>query len=361
MFDYLIVGTGFSGSTCANLLAEKGNRVLIVDKRNHIGGNAYDYYNDHGILVHKYGPHIFHTNYKEVWDFLSRFTEWRNYQHRVLAYVNGKLVPIPINLDTINLLYGTDYNYFNINKFYEKVKRDILVHNARDMVVSKVGEELYELIFKGYTKKQWDLYPEELDKEVTARIPVRYNRDDRYFTDRYQGMPANGYTKLIQKMLDHKNISILLNTDYKEIEGEIKFSKMIYTGSIDYYFDYKYGKLPYRSLNFKFETLDREYYQQVGTVNYPNDYDFTRITEFKHLTGQQSARTTIVKEYPCGEGEPYYPIPRKENRELYNLYAEEAKKLDNVYFIGRLGKYKYANMDIVVKDAMELIDIILKG
>ncbi|NLM97163.1 MAG: UDP-galactopyranose mutase [Halanaerobiaceae bacterium] len=355
MFDYLIVGSGLAGTTSARLLAEFGKKILVIEKRLHPGGNVYDYYNEHGILVHKYGPHIFHTNYKDVWDFLSRFTEWRNYQHRVLSYVNGQYLPMPINLDTINKLYNTNYNSFTIPHFFNKVKEDIEINNSRDMVISKVGVELYELFFKGYTKKQWDLYPEELDKEVTARIPIRYNRDDRYFTDKYQGIPINGYTNMINNMLVHENICILLKTDYKEVVNWIEYKKMIYTGPIDYFFDYKYGKLPYRSLEFKFETLDQKYYQQVGTVNYPNDYDFTRITEFKHLTGQKSMKTTIVKEYPKEEGEPYYPIPRKENVDLYNLYKKEADKLDNIYFVGRLAKYKYANMDVVIKDAIELV------
>ncbi|SHJ66865.1 UDP-galactopyranose mutase [Paramaledivibacter caminithermalis] len=357
MFNYLIVGCGLSGVTCARLLAEKGKKVLIVEKRNHIAGNAYDFYNNDGILVHKYGPHIFHTRFKEVWDFLSRFTQWRLYQHRVLTYIDGKLVPMPINIDTINILYGTGYNSLTIHDFYDKVKRkDINIQNARDMVISKVGEELYEKFFKGYTKKQWDLYPEELDKEVTARIPIRYNRDDRYFSDKYQGIPLYGYTEMIKNMLDHENISVLLQTDYKDIQDEIKYDRMIYTGPIDYFFDFVFGKLPYRSLRFEEETLNMEYYQKVATINYPNDYDFTRITEFKHLTGQKSNKTTIMKEYAKSEGEPYYPIPTQENKELYDLYKREAKILDGVYFIGRLGKYKYTNMDVVVKEAMELID-----
>lgn len=357
MFDYLIVGCGLSGVTCARLLAEKGKRVLIVDKRNHIGGNVFDSFNEHGILIHNYGPHIFHTNYKEVWDFLSRFTDWIYYQHRVLAYVKGRMVPMPINVDTVNMLYGTNYNHETIGSFFDKVRdSDREVLNAEDMVISKVGLELYELFFKGYTIKQWDLEPKDLDKEVTARIPVRHDRDDRYFSDRYQGVPKQGYTKMIEKMLDHSNISILLNTDYKNVEFEINYDCMLYSGPIDYYFDYKFGRLPYRSLQFEFTTHDCEYYQPVGTVNYPNDYDFTRITEFKHFTNQKCNKTTIVKEYSVSEGEPYYPIPQKENKELYQRYKEEADKLAKVRFIGRLGQYKYANMDVVVKDAMDLIE-----
>lgn len=361
MFDYLIVGCGLSGVTCARLLAENGHQVLIIDKRNHIGGNVYDYYNEDGILVHKYGPHIFHTKHKQVWDFLSRFTPWHYYQHRVLSLVRGKLVPMPINVDTINMLYNTNYSSENIREFYDKVKQpDIPVTNARDMVVKNIGLELYELFFKGYTKKQWDLDAEELDPEVTARIPIRYNRDDRYFEDRYQGMPRYGYTKMVANMLDHPLIHVMLNTDFAVIQGKIAYDKLIYTGPIDAFFDYKYGKLPYRSIEFQFETLDCTYYQEVATVNYPNDYDFTRITEFKHMTGQIHPKTTIVREYPCSEGEPYYPIPKAENKSLYAKYRKEAESGKNLYFTGRLGLYQYFNMDIVVKEAMELVDSLLK-
>jgi len=356
MFDYLIVGAGFSGVVSARLLAEKGKKVLVVDKRNHIGGNCYDYYDENGILVHKYGPHIFHTDNKEVWSFLSRFTKWYLYQHKVLSYVNGMLVPMPINVDTINKLYGTNYSCHNIDEFYDGVKvNNIKVENARDMVISKVGEELYNMFFKGYTRKQWGVSPEELEKEVTARIPTRSNREDRYFTNVYQGMPANGYTKLFEDMLCHENIHVMLNTDYKFIKNEIKYESLIYTGCADEFFDYKFGKLPYRSIKFEFETLNKEYYQPVGTVNYPNDYDFTRITEFKHLTGQKTDKTTIMREYSSAEGEPYYPVPQKKNQELYLKYEKEATKLSNVYFLGRLGQYKYMNMDVVIEEAINLV------
>lgn len=364
MYNYVIVGAGFAGCVLAERIANELNKkVLIIEKRNHIGGNAYDCYNEDGILVHKYGPHIFHTNNKIVWDYLSQFTEWYHYQHRVLAYVDGQTVPMPINLDTINKLYNTNFTPDELNKFFEKVrdkKEDIL--NSEDMVISKVGKDLYEKFFKGYTKKQWDLYPYELEPEVTARIPIRTNRDDRYFTDKYQGMPKYGYIKMFENMLNNKNIHIMLNTDYKEVIDSIEYEKLIYTGPIDYYFDYKYGKLPYRSLNFEFETLDCEKYQEVGTVNYPNDYDFTRITEFKHLTGQKHYKTTIVREYSSAEGEPYYPIPQKKNIEQYKLYEEEANKLNNVFFIGRLANYKYYNMDKVVEEALTLFEKIkLRG
>jgi UDP-galactopyranose mutase len=357
IFDCLIVGCGLSGTTCARLLAERGRRVLIIDKRNHIGGNAYDCYNDEGILIHRYGPHIFHTQFRRVWDFLSRFTRWRLYHHRVLAYVDGKLVPMPINLNTINLLFNTSYTEQTIGDFYKNVKNDAMpIKNARDTVVSKVGERLYDLFFKGYTKKQWDLYPEDLEPEVTARIPIRYNRADHYFDDPYQGIPIGGYTQMAAGMLDHPLIQIMLNTEYKLIRNEIAAGKTIYTGPMDEYFDYQLGKLPYRSIEFQFETIDKPDYQPVAVVNYPNDYDFTRITEYKWMTGQVHPKTTIVKEYPNSEGEPYYPIPRAGNRELYDRYKTLADKEENVYFLGRLGRYQYLNMDLVVKEAMELAE-----
>lgn len=361
MFDYAVVGCGLSGAVCARLLAEKGRRVIVIERRDHIAGNAYDYYNRDGILVHRYGPHIFHTKYKQVWDFLSRFTGWRYYQHRVLAFVNGMTVPLPINLDTVNQIYGTNYSSFTIRDFFSSAQEDIPVNNARDMVISKVGRELYELFFHNYTKKQWDLFPEELAAEVTARIPVRYNRDDRYFNDPYQGMPADGYTAMVSNMLNHPGISILLNTSYKKVKREISFARVIYTGAVDEFFDHTYGRLPYRSLTFDCETLDRECFQDAAVINYPNDYEFTRITEFKHLTGQKHHLTTIMREYPKADGEPCYPIPREESQDLYNRYADEAASLKDVYFTGRLGLYKYANMDIAVKDAIDLVAALEEG
>lgn len=353
MFDYLVVGCGLAGMTASRVLAEKGKKILIVDKRNHIGGNIYDYYNENEILIHKYGPHIFHTNNKEVYEFLSRFTEWREYQHRVLSFINGNLVPMPINLDTINMVYGTNYDSFTVKEFFENVKQsDIEIKNSKDVIVSQVGEELYKLFFEGYTKKQWDMYPYELGKEVTSRIPTRTNRDNRYFTDRYQGMPKYGYTKMAESMINHNNIKVMLNTSFEEIKDEIKYSKVIFTGCVDEYFDKKYGKLPYRSINFVEETYDKEQYQPVGVVNYPNDYDYTRITEYKYLTGQINSKTTIMKEFSCSDGEPYYPVPKACNKELYEKYRNEAEKLENVYFLGRLGTYNYMNMDKVVEQAL---------
>jgi len=356
MFDYLVVGCGLAGMTAARLLAEKGKKICIVDKRNHIGGNIYDYYNEEGILIHKYGPHIFHTNNKEVYEFLSRFTEWREYQHRVLSLINGNLVPMPINLDTINMVYGTSYDSFTVKEFFNSVKQsDIIIENSKDVIVSQVGEELYKLFFEGYTKKQWDMYPYELGKEVTSRIPTRTNRDNRYFTDRYQGIPKHGYTKLAENMVKHKNIKVMLNTSFKEIKDEIVYSKIIFTGCVDEFFEEKYGRLPYRSINFVEETYDKEVYQPAGVVNYPNDYDYTRITEYKYLTGQMHPKTTIMKEFSCSEGEPYYPIPKEENKELYAKYENESKNMDNVIFLGRLGTYLYMNMDKVVEQAMKFV------
>ncbi len=354
MFDYLIVGAGFAGSVLAERLAtQAGKKILIIDKRNHIGGNAYDYYNEDGILIHKYGPHIFHTNSKDVFEYLNLFTQWRPYEHRVLGSVDGQLVPIPINLTTINQLYGLNLNSEQVEDFFaskaEKISR---VQTSEDVVVSKVGRELYEKFFRGYTRKQWDLDPSELDASVTARVPTRTNKDDRYFTDTYQAMPLHGYSAMFQKMLSHPNIKIMLNTDYKEIIDFIPHKKLIYTGPIDSYFDYCYGKLPYRSLEFKFETIDAEYFQSTGTINYPNEQLYTRITDFKYLTGQKHSKTAIVYEYPRAEGDPYYPVPRPENAEIYKKYQNLAATITNTYFVGRLATYKYYNMDQVVAQSL---------
>ncbi|GGK60097.1 UDP-galactopyranose mutase [Rufibacter glacialis] len=356
MFDYLIVGAGFAGSVLAERLATYSNKkVLIIDKRSHIGGNAYDHYNEDGILVHKYGPHIFHTNSKDVFEYLGQFTEWRPYEHRVLASVDGQQVPMPINLDTINKLYGLSLTSFELDKWFESVAEKVdTVRTSEDVVVSKVGRELYEKFFKNYTRKQWGMDPSELDKSVTSRVPTRTNRDDRYFTDTYQAMPLHGFTKMFENMLSHPNIKIMLNTDYHEIIDMIPFKEMIYTGPVDEYFDFKYGKLPYRSLEFKHETVNKETFQPVAVVNYPNEQLYTRVTEFKYLTGQQHPKTSLVYEYPRAEGDPYYPVPKPENAELYNKYKKLADATPGVHFVGRLATYKYYNMDQVVAQALTL-------
>jgi UDP-galactopyranose mutase len=354
MFDYLIVGAGFAGSVLAERLASQADKkVLVVEKRGHIGGNAYDCYDDHGILVHKYGPHIFHTNSADVFDYLSQFTSWRPYQHRVLACVDGQLVPIPINLDTINRLYGTSFNAFQVEEFFRSVAEPRAeIRTSEDVVVSKVGRELYEKFFRNYTRKQWDLDPSELDAAVTSRVPVRTNRDDRYFTDTYQVMPLRGYTRMFERMLAHPNVKVMLNADYREVREFVPYRELVYTGPVDEYFEFRYGKLPYRSLEFKFETREVAYHQPVAVVNYPNEYPYTRVTEFKYLTGQEHAKTGLVYEYPRAEGDPYYPVPRPENAALYKRYKALADATPGTHFVGRLATYKYYNMDQVVAQAL---------
>jgi UDP-galactopyranose mutase len=354
VFDYVIVGAGFAGSVLAERLARgAGKRVLIIDKRNHIGGNAYDHYNDDGILVHRYGPHIFHTNSQKVFDYLSNFTEWRPYEHRVRASVDGQLVPIPINLDTINQLYGLKLTSFELEDFFASIRepREEIV-TSEDVVLNRVGRELYEKFFRNYTRKQWDLDPSELDASVIARVPIRTNRDDRYFTDRYQAMPLHGYTRMFENMLDHPNIKIMLNTDFADIQEVIPFRSLVYTGPVDEYFGFRYGKLPYRSLQFKHETINVPAHQPVAVVNYPNEYPYTRVTEFKYLTGQEHHKTSIVYEYPMAEGDPYYPVPRPENAVIYKKYKALADAQPDVHFVGRLATYKYYNMDQVVAQAL---------
>jgi UDP-galactopyranose mutase len=354
MFDFLVVGAGFAGSVLAERLARVlDQKVLIIDRRRHIGGNAYDCYDDAGVLIHRYGPHIFHTNSAEVFEYLSQFTAWRQYQHRVLASVDGQLLPIPINLDTVNKLYGLQLSSFQVEEFLGSLaERRDPIRTSEDVVISKVGRELYEKFFRNYTRKQWGMDPSELDAAVTARVPTRNNRDDRYFNDKYQAMPLHGYTRMFERMLDHPNIKIMLGTDYREIQSVIPYRTMIYCGPVDEFFDYRFGKLPYRSLEFRFETRDEEQVQPVAVVNYPNDYLYTRVTEFKHLTGQVHPKTTLVYEYPRAEGDPYYPVPRPENAELYKRYQALAEATPGVHFVGRLATYKYYNMDQVTAQAL---------
>jgi UDP-galactopyranose mutase len=358
MFDYLVVGAGFAGCVLAERLARVLNRrVLLIDKRPHIGGNAYDHYNDDGILVHKYGPHIFHTNSRQVFEYLSQFTDWRQYEHRVVASVDGQLVPIPINLDTINRLYGLSLNAQQVEDFFKSVAEPVeQVRTSEDVVISRVGRELYQKFFRNYTRKQWGLDPSELDASVTSRVPVRTNRDDRYFSDTYQAMPLHGYTRMFENMLDDSNIKIMLNTDFRELEGPLMAKEIIYTGPVDEFFDYRFGKLPYRSLHFKHETHNRQVYQPAPVVNYPNEHPYTRVTEFKYLTGQEHLKTSIVYEYPMDDGDPYYPVPRPENKEIHKKYKALADETQGVHFVGRLATYQYYNMDQVTAQALTLFN-----
>ncbi len=361
-FDWLVVGAGFAGSVLAERLASGGAQVLLVDRRSHVAGNAYDHYDEAGILVHRYGPHIFHTNSTRVVGYLSHFTRWRPYEHRVKAWIDGKLLPIPINLDTVNELYGLDLTSEELPGFFaehaEPVER---ARTSEDVVVGTIGRHLYETFFRGYTRKQWGLDPSDLDASVTARVPTRTSRDDRYFTDAWQAMPRDGYTRMFERMVGHPRIKVMLSTDYREIESLIPYGRMVYTGPVDEFFDFCYGKLPYRSLEFRPETHGVRLYQDAPVVNYPNDNDYTRITEFKYLTGQEHPKTSIVYEYPRAEGDPYYPVPRPENATLYTAYKELADATPEVEFVGRLATYKYYNMDQVVAQALAVYDRIAGG
>ncbi len=355
-YDYLIVGAGYAGSILAERLASQhGARILLIDRRPHIGGNAYDEKNAAGILYHKYGPHIFHTNSEQVVEYLSQFTKWRPYEHRVLAEARGQLVPIPINRTTLNMLFDAKLESDEDAAAFLASRAEPVedIRTSEDVVVNAIGRELYELFFRGYTRKQWDLDPSQLDKQVTSRIPTRTNTDDRYFTDSFQAMPLDGYTAMFEKMLDNPLIEIRTGVDFRDVRDEVDAGHIIYTGPIDEYFDFRFGKLPYRSLKFDHQTIEAERYQPVGTVNYPSpDVPYTRISEYKHLTGQKAPRTTITYEYPSAEGDPYYPIPRPENHELFKRYEELADATEGVTFVGRLATYRYYNMDQIVGQAL---------
>jgi len=359
--DILVVGAGISGAVIAERYASIGKKVLVVDKRPHIAGNCYDYVDENGILMSKYGAHLFHTNDESVWKYVNRFSEWYKWEHKVLARVDEKLVPIPVNIDTVNLLFNQSISSeAEMKKWLEDHKLTIdNPQNGKEAVLAKVGPELYEKMFRHYTKKQWDKYPEELHASVLNRIPVRTNKDDRYFSDKYQALPLGGYTQMFEKILAHPNIEVRLNTDYFTILDEIDHgSKLFYTGPIDRFFDFKYSiqeKLEYRSINFVKETIDQEYFQENSVVNYPGtEVDFTRIIEYKHFGNQKTPNTVIVKEYTVDSGEPFYPVPNQRNQEIYERYRKDAEQLKNIYFVGRLANYKYFNMDQAFKNALDL-------
>lgn len=366
---YLIVGAGISGSVLANLIADRlDEEVLIIDRREHIAGNCFDYLaSDENITVHKYGPHIFHTNNKEVWDYLSNFTKWHYFYLKPNVMIEGNRVSLPFTLKTLRELFSQSMAERIENKLITKygygVKVPILdFQKSEDKDLNFIGKFVYENVFKNYTIKQWALKPEEIDASVTARVPIYISNDARYFQDKYQAIPLKGYTKLIENILNHKNIKVELNTNYKDFpKNEIKeFKAVFYTGAIDEYFDYQYGELPYRSLKFDIRTIDKEYYQKSVVTNYPNDYDFTRITEHKYFLDEKSNNTIISVEYPqafsLGKNERYYPINNEKNDKLYNKYLRESKKIKNVYFFGRLGDYKYYNMDLAVERVFELFE-----
>ena len=359
-YDVVIVGSGLAGVVFAQKFAEINKRVLIIEKRDHFGGNLYDYHNNEAILLHKYGPHIFRTDKKEIWDYLEQFSKWHYYQHQVVANIKGFEVPFPINLDTYNMLTNENLSQ---TQFVEKLKSFKFTDdpkNAEEAVINQVGVYLYETFFKHYTIKQWGKHPTELHTSTVARVPVRTDKENRYFYHKYQGLPKDGYTSLMKKMVDSKNISIMLNTDYKDIIDDIKYDQLIYTGPLDYFFDYKHGELEYRSLKFEERTYEKESFQSHSVVNYPNNYDYTRITEYKKLTGQVHPKTSVHYEYPQDfdktKNEPYYPILDDKNAKLKEEYLEEVKKLDNVLFMGRLAEYRYYAMDELIEDCLKMFD-----
>ncbi|MCM0667064.1 UDP-galactopyranose mutase [Flavobacterium tyrosinilyticum] len=365
--DILIIGAGISGSVLAERYASIGKKVLIIEKRNHIAGNCYDYVDENNILVSKYGAHLFHTNEESVWKYVNQFSDWYPWEHKVIARVDEKTVPIPVNITTVNRLFGTDINSEQqmISWLGENCTPIEKPANGEEAVLNRVGSVLYEKMFKHYTKKQWDKYPAELDASVLDRIPVRYNYDDRYFSDTYQALPQGGYTQLFENIIKHPNIEILLDTDYFDVKEQYTgYEKLFYTGPVDRFFDFKHSlteKLEYRSINFVSETIDAAFFQENSVVNYPGiEVDFTRIIEYKHFGNQKSEKTTVVREYTVDEGEPYYPVPNPRNGEIYKKYKDEAEKLLDVHFVGRLANYKYFNMDQAFKNALDLFDSLEK-
>ena len=367
-YDLLVVGAGYAGSVVAERFAsQQGARVLVIDRRDHIAGNAYDYVDEHGVLVHKYGPHIFHTNAMPVVDYLSQFTEWMPYEHRVVAEVDGQRLPMPINRTTVNRLYGLDLQTDeDVEAFYAERREDIpYMRTSEDAVVAKVGRDLYEKFFRGYTRKQWERDPSELHASVCARIPIRTNPDDRYFTDKWQKMPADGYTRMFERIVDQPGIEVRLGTSYDDVKDEVDYQHVVYTGPVDGFFDYRFGALPYRSLEFELrseQTPGGGLVLPVASVNYPNaEIPYTRITEFRHMTGQSPhGVSTVAVEYPRSEGDPYYPIPNDETRALYKQYEALAADLPDVTFVGRLARYQYLNMDQVVGQALATYERMLE-
>ena len=366
--DILIIGAGISGAVLAQRYASIGKKVLILEKRNHIAGNCYDYVDENGILVSKYGAHLFHTNDQSVWAYVNKFSQWYPWEHKVIARVGDKTVPIPVNITTVNELFGTTISNEEEMKTWLEEHRSPIARpsNGEEAVLSRVGPILYEKMFKHYTKKQWDKYPAELDASVLERIPVRTNYDDRYFSDTYQALPKGGYTQLFKNILDHPNIEVLLETDYFDVKDQYTgYEKLFYTGPVDRFFEFKHSlleKLEYRSINFVSETVDAEFFQENSVVNYPGtEVDFTRIIEYKHFGNQKSDKTTIVKEFTVDEGEPYYPVPNPRNQEIYARYKKEADQLTDIYFVGRLANYKYFNMDQAFKNALDLFDQLEKN
>ncbi len=373
MFDIVIIGAGFAGAVLAERFAQSNKKILVIERRQHIAGNCYDEVDDNGILIHKYGPHLFHTDFVDVWEYLSNFTEWHVYHHKVRAMVDGQIVPIPFNFNTLvkvfpkNLADRMEVTLLKNYGYGQKIPILELKKSA-DPYLQFLAEYVYKNIFLHYTEKQWGKSPEQIEGAVTARVPIFIGRDDRYFNDRFQAVPRYGYAKLVEKMLAHKNIKLMLNTNFDEV-GELrgdeiylfnqKFTgRLIYTGQLDELFSYKFGALPYRSVDMKFETVDAESYQDVATVNYPNNYDFTRITEFKNIHPAQSKRTTILKEYPQnyvkGENDPYYPVFTDEARTAYEKYSAELQNFPQIKAVGRLAEYKYYDMDDIVKKALDV-------
>jgi UDP-galactopyranose mutase len=358
-YDYLIVGCGFSGATLAERIAQELDaKVLIIDRRDHIGGNSYDYLDENGILIGKYGAHIFHTPSVKVWNYISRFTEFNTYVHHVDAYWQGNYYPLPLNLVTINSFFGKQMTALELPAFLDSIRVYIdKPKNAEEAVISQVGWELYEAFYRTYTRKQWGVDPKDLDASVTSRLPIRMNSDTQYFADAWQGIPVEGFTKVFERMLKHKNIHLSLNTDYMDVMLRVPYRRLVFTGPIDSFFDYAIGRLPYRSIEFRFETHPRKHVQHLGVVNYPNDYEFTRCVEYKWLYQQRHDKTTVSRDYPCwNDDEPYYPVVSTRNNELYQKYKKLADRTPGTYFCGRLGTYRYYNMDQCIAQALDLFE-----